>query len=274
VVAGLAELLRRWTTLETATAELAVRLFAALVVGAVLLLGYRLLVGLLDRVARAMPVHESARFRTLTSLVTSLARWALGFVVFVLVLRELGVDILPIIVSAGVVGLAVGFGAQTLIRDVITGFFLLFEGLLHVGDVVQIGATSGIVESIGLRVTTVRADDGALRVLPNGQITEYANYSAGGARAVVDVPVARDVPIEQAMTVLADVGAAWAEQASGAALDPPQVPGIIGFNDGQPMLRLSVRVAPERRLAAEAELRRRVKDAFDRRHWSPIGAAG
>lgn len=274
MVAGLAELLRRWTALETATAELIVHLVAALVVAAALLLGYRLLVGLLERVARTRPVHETARFRTLTSLVTSLARWAVGFAATILILRELGVDVLPIIVSAGVLGLAVGFGAQSLIRDVITGFFLLFEGLLHVGDVVQIGATSGVVESIGLRVTTVRADDGALRVLPNGQITEYANYSAGGARAVIDVPVARDVPIEQAVRVLADVGAAWAEQASAAALDPPQVPGIIGFSDGQSVLRLSVRVAPERRLAAEAELRRRVKDAFDSHHWSPIGAAG
>ena len=273
MVAGLGELVRRWTTLEAATAEMTARLFAALVMAVALLLGYRLLVGLLDRVVRARPIHETARMRTLASLVTSILRWAVGFVAIVLVLRELGVDVLPIIVSAGVLGLAIGFGAQSLIRDVITGFFLLFEGLLHVGDVVQIGGTSGIVESIGLRVTTVRADDGALRVVPNGQITEYANYSAGGARAVVDVPVARDVPIEQAVAALADVGAAWAE-ASGAALDPPQVPGIIGFSGGEVVLRLTVRVAPERRLVAETELRRLVKDAFDRHHWSPIGAAG
>jgi moderate conductance mechanosensitive channel len=273
VVLGVAELLRRWAALEAATAELTARLLGTLVTAAVLLLGYRLLIGLLDRVVRSRPIHEKARFRTLASLATSLVRWAVGFVAVVLVLRELGVDVLPIIVSAGVVGLAVGFGAQTLIRDVIAGFFLLFEGLLHVGDVIQIGATSGTVESIGLRVTTVRADDGALRVVPNGQITEYANYSAGGVRAVVDVPVGRDVPIDRAMAVLTDVGTAWA-QASGAALDPPQVPGIIGFSGGDAVLRLSLRVAPERRLEAEAELRRRVKEAFDRYHWSPIGAAG
>ena len=273
MVGGLAELVRRWTALEAVTAEAAARLLAALAMAAVLLLGYRLLVGLLDRVVRSRPIHETARVRTLASIVTSVVRWAAGFVAVVLVLRELGVDVLPIMVSAGVLGLAIGFGAQSLIRDVITGFFLLFEGLLHVGDVVQIGATSGVVESIGLRVTTVRADDGALRVVPNGQITEYANYSAGGARAVVDVPVARDVPIERAVAVLTDVASAWA-QASGAALDPPPVPGIIGFSGGDTIVRLSVLVAPERRLLAEAELRRRVKEAFDRHHWSPIGAAG
>ena len=273
MVAGLAELLRRWTLLEAATAELAARLLAALFTAAVLLVGYRLLVGLLERIVHTRPIHETARLRTLASLVTSLARWAVGFVVVVVVLRELGVDVLPIVVSAGVLGLAIGFGAQTLIRDVIAGFFLLFEGLLHVGDVVQIGATSGTVESIGLRVTTVRADDGALRVVPNGQITEYANYSTGGVRAVVDVPLARDVPVDQAMKVLTEVGTTWA-QASGAALEPPQVPGIMGFSGGEVVIRLSVLVAPERRLAAEAELRRRVKEAFDRHHWSPFGAAG
>jgi moderate conductance mechanosensitive channel len=272
VVAGLAELLRRWTLLEAATAELAARLLAALFTAAVLLVGYRLLVGLLERIVRTRPIHETARLRTLASLVTSLARWAVGFVVVVVVLRELGVDVLPIVVSAGVLGLAIGFGAQTLIRDVIAGFFLLFEGLLHVGDVVQIGATSGTVESIGLRVTTVRTDDGALRVVPNGLITEYANYSAG-VRAVVDVPVARDVPIDSALAALGELATAWARE-SGAALDPPQVPGIIGFSGGEVVLRLSVRVAAERRALAEAELRRRVKEAFDRHHWSPIGAAG
>jgi moderate conductance mechanosensitive channel len=273
VVAGLAELLRRWTTLETATAELTVRVFAALAMAAAFLVGYRLLVRLLDRIVRARPIHETTRLRTLASLVTSIVRWAVGFVAIVLVLRELGVDVLPIIVSAGVLGLAIGFGAQSLIRDVLAGFFLLFEGLLHVGDVVQIGTTSGTVESIGLRVTTVRADDGTLRVVPNGQITEYANYSAGGVRAMIDVPVARDVPIDQAVGVLAGVGTAWAE-ASGAALDQPPVPRIIGFSGSEVVLRLSVLVAPEQRLVAEAELRRRVKEAFDRHHWAPIGTAG
>lgn len=271
-MAAVAELVRRWTTFEAATAELTARVFVALVTVAALLLAYRLLVGVFDRLVRARPIHETARFRTLASLVTSIVRWAVGFVAIVLVLRELGVDVLPIIVSAGVLGLAIGFGAQSLIRDVITGFFLLFEGLLHVGDVVQIGVTSGTVESIGLRVTTVRTDDGALRVVPNGLITEYANYSAG-VRAVVDVPVARDVPIDSALAALGELATAWARE-SGAALDPPQVPGIIGFSGGEVVLRLSVRVAAERRALAEAELRRRVKEAFDRHHWSPIGAAG
>ena len=273
MAAEFADFLARWTTLEASTAYLIARLLAVLVTVLLLLLGYRLLLGVIRRIVRAWPIHETARLRTVSSVITSLVRWALGFVAVVVALRELGVDVLPIIVSAGVLGLAVGFGAQSMIRDVITGVFILFEGLLHVGDVVQIGATSGTVESIGLRVTTVRTDDGALRVVPNGQITDFANYSAGGARAVVDVPVARDVPVDRALAVLTEISEAWARE-SRVALDRPPVPGIMGFSGGEVTLRVTVPVSAEQRLAAEAELRRRIKDAFDRYHWSPIGAAG
>jgi moderate conductance mechanosensitive channel len=273
VATEFADFIARWTAFEASTAHLLGRLLAVLVSAGLLLLGYRLLLGALNRFLRAWPLHETGRLRTLVSVVTSLLRWAVGFVTIVIVLRELGVDVLPIIVSAGVLGLAIGFGAQSMIRDIITGFFILFEGLIHVGDVVQIGPTGGTVESIGLRVMTVRTDDGALRVVPNGQITDFANYSAGGARAIVDVPVGRDVPLDEAVSVLNEVGEGWA-RASGAALDPPLVPGIMGFSGGDVILRLTVRVAPEQRFFAEAELRRRIKEAFDRHHWPPIGAAG
>jgi small conductance mechanosensitive channel len=273
-VAGeLAEFLTRWTGLERSLTMLLGRVLATAATIAFLVLVYRLLLSGLARLARAGSSREAARLRTLASLVTSLARWAVGFVAAVVILRELGMDVLPILVSAGVLGLAIGFGAQSLIRDVITGLFLLFEGLIHVGDVVQIGATSGTVESIGLRVTTLRMEDEALRVVPNGQIAEFINLSAGGVRAAVDVPVAREVPVDRALALLEEVGQAWARE-SGLALDPPRAHGIMGFSGGDAILRLTVRVAPERRLAAETTLRRQIKDAFDRHHWSPIGAAG
>jgi small conductance mechanosensitive channel len=271
VAAELAEFLTRWTALEPPAAVLLARLLAAVTTATLLLLSYRLLLGGMRRLLRARP--ETARLRTVASLVASLTRWAIGFVAVVVVLRELGMDVLPIVVSAGVVGLALGFGAQSLIRDVITGFFLLFEGLIHVGDVVQIGAVTGTVESIGLRVTTVRMEDEALRIVPNGQITEFANLSAGGVRAAVDVPVSREVPLERALAALEEIGQAWAHE-SGLGLDRPRAQGIMGFSGGDAILRLTVRVPPERRLAVETELRRRIKQAWDRQHWSPIGAAG
>src|SRR5882724_1154893 len=144
--------------LEGAAAHLFARLAAITVTGIVLLLAYRLLVRVIGRLLRDRPGRELTRLRTFASLLTSLTRWVVGFVAVVIVLRELGVDVLPILVSAGVLGLAIGFGAQALIRDVITGFFLVFEGLIHVGDVVQVGSSTGTVESIGLRVITVRTE--------------------------------------------------------------------------------------------------------------------
>ncbi|HEX9820514.1 MAG TPA: mechanosensitive ion channel family protein [Methylomirabilota bacterium] len=272
MAAALAQFLARWTALEPSAAHLVARLLAVLITALLLLLAYRLLTGGLQRVLRSRPVHETTRLRTLVSLVTSLARWAVAFVAVVVILRELGIDVLPLVVSAGVLGLAIGFGSQSLIRDVITGFFLLFEGLIHVGDVVQIGATSGTVESIGLRVTTVRMEDHALRIVPNGLIGEFANLSAGGVRVAVDVPVSRDVPVARALAVLEEVGEAWARES--ATLDRPRAHGIMGWSGGDVILRLTVQLAPERRLAAEAELRRRIKEAFDQHHWPPIGAAG
>lgn len=273
MIAGLEDLLVRWTTLDGAIVHLLARMLAIAITALVLVVGYRLIVRIIERLLRDRPGQEAARLRTFATLLTSLARWLVGFVVAVIVLRELGVDVLAILVSAGVLGLAIGFGAQSLIRDVITGFFLLFEGLIHVGDTVQVAAGTGTVESIGLRITTLRMDDGALRVIPNGQLTEFSTYGPRGVRAVVDVPISRDVPVDAAVALLEQVAREWAEE-TGAALDRPEVTGIMGFSGGDAVLRLTVRVAPERRLAAEAALRRRIKQAFDRQHWSPIGAAG
>jgi len=266
----LSELITRLTALEASSALVTARLLVITLTVALLLIAYRLVVSGIRRLPALRPGAEVVRVRTLASLLTSVARWTLGFVIVVVALRELGVDVGAIVVSAGVLGIGIGLGAQSLIRDVITGVFLLFEDLIHVGDVVQIGSYTGTVESTGLRVATVRLDDGALRVVPNGQLTEFANYSLGDARAIVDVPVAREVPLDRALAVLSEVGAGWA----GTALDQPEAQGIIGWNGGEAMLRLTTRVPPERRQAVERELRRRIKDAFDRQHWPPIGAAG
>jgi small conductance mechanosensitive channel len=268
----LAEFVARVTTLETSSAMVTARLLVVVLTVVLLLIAYRVVVSLIRRLPQLRPGAEVVRVRTLASLLTSVARWTLGFVVIVIALRELGVDVGAIVVSAGVLGIGIGLGAQSLIRDVLTGVFLLFEDLIHVGDVVQIGSYTGTVESTGLRVATLRLDDGALRVIPNGQLTEFANYSLGGARAIVDVPVAREVPVARALAVLAEVGADWAGE-SRSPVERPEAQGIIGWSGSDTLLRLTARVEPERRQAIEQDLRRRIKEAFDRHHWPPIGAA-
>jgi moderate conductance mechanosensitive channel len=258
--------------LEPALAALLTGLASLLVTVALLVVGYRLLLRAMARVAR--PGRDETelsvrvqRARTLGSLVTNVARWIAAFIVLVVALRELGVDVRAILVSAGVVGFAVGFGAQTLIRDLITGVFLLFEGLVAVGDVVQVGPHAGTVEAVGLRVTRLRMPDGGLRVVPNGQLGDFTNYSRGPVLATIDVAVPRDTPLDRALAVLTETGEAWAA-ATGAALERPATQGIIKVTGADVVLRLMVKVSPARRPAAEAELRRRIKEAFDREPWS------
>ena len=272
MTAGLEALLARWTTLEAETVHAIARLAAIAVTAVVLLFAYRLVLRVITRLLRDRPNHEAARLRTLASLLTSLTRWVVGFMAIVIVLRELGVDVLPVLVSAGVLGLAIGLGAQALIRDLITGVFLLFEGLVAVGDVVQVGPATGTVESIGLRVTKLRLPDGSIRVVPNGALAEFTNFSGGWARAIVEIAVPHDVDVERALTLLREAGEAWARDNTGAALDAPSAQGIMRFNGADPVLRLSVRVDAARRVDVESDLRRRIKAVFDRERLLAAGA--
>jgi small-conductance mechanosensitive channel len=276
IAGSIAALIARWTSLDPAVAGLLARLIAIALTAAMLWAAYVVVTGVVNRVVARYAVKpgapHGARLRTVASLLENLARWFIAFVSLVIVLRELGVDVQALIVSAGVVGVALAFGAQSLVRDVITGFFLLIEGLVAVGDAVQVGSFSGTIESMGLRVTTLRLADGALHVLPNGQLTEFTNLNAGWARAVVDVAVSREAPVDRVLEVLKRVGEEWARE-TGRALEQPQAQGIIKLSGGDPVLRLTVRVDPALRFDTEVELRRRIKAAFDREQWSVGGAA-
>lgn len=264
------------TPLSPAAVDVLSRLLTVVVTVVVLLVVYAVLTRLIER-RLARRAGEPAlsprlhRLRTVSSLLTNLLRWLVAFVVLVTVLRELGVDVQALVVSAGVLGLAVGFGAQSLVKDVITGMFLLFEGLIGVGDMVDVDGHQGTVEAIGLRVTKLREFDGSLRIVPNGQLAAFTNRSRGWARAVVEITLPREVPVDAALAVLKRVGEEWA-RASGAALEDPQTQGIIRFSGAAPVLRLVVKVDSDRRLEAEYELRRRVRQAFDTEQWPTIGS--
>jgi small conductance mechanosensitive channel len=276
VEAALAALLARTGRVNVETASVLARLLTIVLTFVILFVAYRFILRLLARLLTARAGEDPgsfrlARSRTMVSLLTNLAHWFFGLLAFVIVLRGLGVDVRALLVSAGVVGVALGLGAQSLIKDVITGFFILFEGLIAVGDVVEAGPYRGTVEAIGLRVTKLRLLDGALRVIPNGELTAFTNFNAGWARVVIEVAVSREVAVERALSVLGAVGAAWA-RASGAALETPEAQGIMRFSGDDMVLRLLVKVDPARRFDAEVELRRLIKEAFDRERWR-IGAA-
>jgi small conductance mechanosensitive channel len=276
-VNSLAEALSR--TLAKAVAV--ERPLEALTARAIIILGtlvlawvaYRLTTHLIDRLLAPLAGARDysakvQRARTLGPLMKSIARYLVAFVALMVILREIGIDIQAILVSAGVLGLAISLGAQSLIKDVITGFFLIFEGLIAVGDTIEVGPHLGTVEAVGLRVTKLRTLNGAERVIPNGELTQFANYNRGWARAVVDVGVGYDADVQRALGVLEAVGRQWGEE-TGWALEPPQAQGIIRFGEAEVGLRLMVKVEAPRRVDAENELRCRIKEAF-RRERIPI----
>lgn len=264
---GVAELVGRLTRLEGPGVAVLARLVAVAVILLLAFATYRILGHVVDRVLRraagADELGRVQRVQTLAPLLNNLALYALSFVVAIVVLQEVGVDVRALAVSAGVFGLAVGFGAQSLIKDVITGFFILFEGLVKVGDVIEVGGHTGVVEAIGLRVTKLRLFNGAQRIVPNGDLTQFANYNRGWARAVVDVGVTYDTDVRRALEALERIGREWAAE-TGLGLDAPLAQGIVRFGETEVGLRLSVKVAPAGRGDAESDLRRRIKEAFDR----------
>ncbi len=268
--------LSRWSTalasIDPAAAGLLHRLVSILVSLVVLFIVSRLVLRVIVRVAASPEAVRAPRIRTVTELLGNVVRWLFGLAVLLVVLSEIGIDVRGLLVSAGLVGLAVGFGAQTLVRDLLAGVFLLFEGVIGVGDLVEVGGRIGTVESVGLRVTRFRLQDGGLRVVPNGQLNDFVNLSSSWARVMIDVGVPREVDVSRALDVLREVGMTWARD-TGAALDTPEAQGIIKFSGSDVILRLAVTVAPPRRLGAEAELRRRIKEAFDRERWPLVGVS-
>ncbi|MDQ7844359.1 MAG: mechanosensitive ion channel family protein [Armatimonadota bacterium] len=207
---------------------------------------------------------DETRARTLRPLVESLLRYVVAFIALVMVLREVGVDIAAILASAGVVGLAVGFGAQQLIRDLISGFFILAEGLIRVGDVIVVGEHTGVVEQINVRTTLVRKYNGELWSIRNGELTLFGNLNRDFSRAIVTVGVAYEADLRRAMGVMEEVGRRWAEERKEIVLEPPEVQGVMRFGESQVEIRLVVMVRPMAHWEAERELRVRLKEAFDR----------
>jgi moderate conductance mechanosensitive channel len=240
------------------------------ILGALLLgwIAQRLIVGLIGRLLRPLEgtVDYSARVqraRTLGPLMVSTSRYVVAFIVVVVILQELGIDVRAVMVSAGVLGLAVGLGAQSLIRDVLTGFFLLFENLVAVGDVIEVGPHVGVVESVGLRVTKLRKFSGELRIVPNGELTAFGQHTAGWARAVIDIGIGHGQDVDRVLQVLERVGTDFRDAHPDLVLEPGTAEGIVRFGESDLALRLHTRVDARQKGPLELELRRRVKHAFD-----------
>ena len=178
-------------------------------------------------------------------------------------LDHLGLNVTTLVAGAGVIGLAVGFGSQALVRDVLSGFFLILDGAVSPGDFVKIGDVEGQVESVGLRMTKVRSINGQLWYFPNGHVTIVGNYSRGWSKAMVVVGVAYEQDVDKGLEVLRKVAAEWAQDHEDLVLEPPEAQGVIGLNSSDVTLRIVAKVKAAEHWAVERELRARIKAAFD-----------
>ncbi|HEX8451471.1 MAG TPA: mechanosensitive ion channel domain-containing protein [Longimicrobium sp.] len=208
--------------------------------------------------------HEQ-RTRTLLGLLRSMGRVIIWVMTLFMVLGALGLQLGPLLAGAGVVGLAVSFGAQSLVKDVISGLFILMENQFGVGDVVRLEGVSGAVERMTLRVVVLRDVHGVVHVVPNGQITKVSNLTRGWARVVLDVVVAYKEDPDRVMAVMLDEGRRLFEdpQWRPLLLEEVQVPGIESFGEHGVTIRILAKTLPLKQWDAARELRRRLKLRFD-----------
>lgn len=205
------------------------------------------------------------RTRTIGSILKSLSSFLIYGLALVYVLQVLGVEVGPVLASAGVVGVAVAFGAQNLVRDFLSGMFMLVEDQYGVGDVVDLGEATGTVESVGLRVTTIRDLNGTVWYVRNGEILRVGNFSQGYAVAVVDLPIAHTSDVRQAIDVATRVASEVTTKPplSKDVLENPEMLGVEQITADTIMLRLTAKVRPGKQWSVQRKLRAEIKQAFD-----------
>lgn len=206
--------------------------------------------------------QQRQRRATLVPLFCSIITYAIYFIAGVMILKVFGIDPTPILAGAGIAGLAVGLGAQNLINDMVSGFFILFEEHFLVGDFIRIGEAEGWVESIDLRTTRIRDNAGRHHIVRNGQIIDVVHYSKEFTNAVVEVGVAYESDLNKVFDVLAQVGQSIAAE-NDMVLEPTSVKGLDNFGESELLIRTVTRVKPSCHLPVERDLRKRIKDAFD-----------
>jgi small-conductance mechanosensitive channel len=211
----------------------------------------------------AVPERRRQRAEAIGSVLRSFTTATVFSIALLMILTEIGLNVAPLIASAGIVGVALGFGAQSLVKDLLAGLFMLLEDQYGVGDVVDVGEASGTVEAVGLRITTIRDGRGVLWYIRNGEIVRVGNKSQGWAVVVVDVPIGF-ANVEQATEVLRSAAAGLTEDAEYAddLIEPPSVLGVEQITVDGAVLRTSVKTTSDAQWKVGRELRRRLTEAL------------
>lgn len=214
----------------------------------------------IQKMGKQRNLTESRR-KTIEKLSVNIFSYALIFILIVMILGALHINIAPLLAGAGIVGLAIGFGAQGIVSDVVTGFFLLLERQVEVDDYVTAGGYDGVVEEVGIRTTQIRSFDGTLNFVPNRNISGVANHSRGNMRALVDIGIGYDENIDEAMAVLKEVADRFQEDER--FKDGPNVLGVQSLGSSDIVIRVLGKTANMEQWGVERDLRKAMKEALD-----------
>lgn len=252
-----------------ATRILRVVLILVVAVGIYLVLRYFL--GVLERRIRQLDGQDDSTFdrraRTIINFVHSIGMLIVVVTAILALLDEFSINIAPLLASVGVAGLALGLGAQTLVKDAIAGLFILMEDQYHVGDVVRVGGVSGTVEALSMRTTRVRDVDGVLHIVPNGEIRVVSNLTVQWSRARVDIVVPYEAPLDQVFAALREVAAEVAQRDGISAVmqEPFAVTGPEELRDWGMLVRVMAKVNPGQQWNVMRALRRAISEDFKMR---------
>jgi len=267
--ANLPGLLRDWredtmTFLRHDVPKLALVLLGAFLLVRLLRVIVRKVAGLEEK--RLLPGMRAQQVRTLASVINGVGVFVILFVAALEALSLLGLNLGPLLASAGIAGLAIGFGAQTLVKDVINGFFILFEDQYNIGDTVRAAGVKGVVEALSLRRTVLRDDDGTVHIVPNSEIKIVSNQTRDWAQVTLRVTVAYSEPSDRIVTLLQQVGSDLRNDPAFTQdiLSEVQVLGLERVGQGEAEYMMVVKTRPNQQYGVSRELRRRIKDSFQK----------
>jgi small conductance mechanosensitive channel len=210
-------------------------------------------------------VEAKKRAQTLGKILRHALLTVIAFIAVLTILGEVGIQLGPLLATAGIGAVALGFGAQSLVKDVISGFFIILEDQYRIGDAIDVAGVSGLIESVSLRKTVLRDLEGRVHTIPNGEIKKVTNLSKEWSRAVVDIGISYREDIDHIITLLSEIGKELAneEPYKSAILEPMEILGVEQFKESEIIIRMIVKTVPLKQWEVSRELRRRIKNRFD-----------
>jgi small-conductance mechanosensitive channel len=251
-----------WTSILLTVVSVFAQLIGIFIVYAIVKkIGNRIILKSFTKLQVQRDMHPG-RTKTLEKLTINVFTYFLVFILVTIVIGIFDYDIAPLIAGAGIIGLAIAFGAQGLVSDVVTGFLILLERQIDVDDYVTMAGVDGIVEEVGLRTTKLRGFDGTVYFIPNRQISNVSNHSRGNMRALVDISISYDQNIDEAMKILQKVCDQVAREDE-AIKEGPDVVGVQGFGASDVVIRIIAKTENMSQWEVERKLRKALKEALD-----------